>query len=216
MCALTDRAKRAAQRAELKRQLEEEAEMEPKEKITQPQKGKRAQPQEGGPRKKQDTKEIRPHEEEDTTPEPADRQSSREPSMPSDMGPSLEDTTPGPADHQSSHEPSMPFDMGPSLEDTAPGPADRQSSREPSVPFDTGPSLEDYNIRTPKRTEILTNLKSLLKADLVSPTFWACCQLSDIETLKTLVDTAKINPSIVLGYDNYISIVPKLCKLPDF
>lgn len=78
------------------------------------------------------------------------------------------------------------------------------------------PSLEDYNIPTSERTELLTNLQGLLEVDHVSPTFWACCQLSDIGALKRLVNTAKANPSIVLAFDGVISDVPTLCKLPDF
>ncbi|OCK95594.1 uncharacterized protein K441DRAFT_555677 [Cenococcum geophilum 1.58] len=80
----------------------------------------------------------------------------------------------------------------------------------PAGPGQAGPSDEDYNIPTSERTELLTNLKSLLEVDLVSPTFWACCQLSDIKILKGLVDTAKINPSFVLGYDTPVSVVPRL------
>lgn len=89
-------------------------------------------------------------------------------------------------------------------EDTGPEPAGPSSGRQ------ARPSHEDYNIPTPERTELLTNLKNLLKVDLVSPTFWACCQLSDIETLKFLVDIAKTKPYMVLGYVNHISVVPRL------
>lgn len=134
-------------RAMLKqRQLEEEVEMRPK--------GKRGRPQEEEAGKKSKIQKIRPQE---------------------------EDTTPGPADPQSSRGP-------------------RQAS----------PSLEDYNVPTPERTELLINLKKLLKVELVSTTFWACCQLSDIEALKVVVSIAKMKPSIVIGFDNLISNVPRL------
>src|SRR5436305_14702236 len=49
-----------------------------------------------------------------------------------------------------------------------------------TLSFDsTKPSREDYNERTPERTDLLTRLKSLLKVDSISSTFWACCQLGD-------------------------------------
>ena len=109
--------------------------------------------------------------------------------------------------------PADPSQAGPSGEDFDMLTPERTEG--PADPSQAGPSDEDYNIPTSERTELLTNLKGLLKVDRVSPTFWACCQLGDIETLKGLVDAAEIKPSVVLGYDIPISFVPRLCKLPD-
>jgi len=69
----------------------------------------------------------------------------------------------------------------------------------------TKPSCEDYNERTPERTDLLTQFQSLLKVDRISSTFWACCQLSDMESLQLLVKIAEKSPTIVLGYDDYLS-----------
>jgi len=104
------------------------------------------------------------------------------------------------------------------------GPAD-QSSGAPSgiaPPSRGGPSdstkssREDYNERTPERTDLLIRLKSLLKVDRVSSTFWACCQLCDIECLKDLVENAETRPNNVLLYDELLPIIPSLCKSLDF
>src|SRR2546423_8290843 len=127
--------------------------------------------------------------------------------------------TPGPADGQSSGEPSL-VEQGaqqPRIEDaslSSSGPSDALTSL-PS--FDsTQPSREDYNERTPERTDLLTRLKSLLKVDRISSTFWACCLLSDMEPLKLLVEIAERNPNIVLAYDDSLSTIPSLCKSLDF
>ena len=110
--------------------------------------------------------------------------------------------------------PADPSQAGPSGEDfNMPTP---EHTEGPADPSQAGPSGEDYNIPTSERTELLANLKSLLGVDRVFPTFWACCQLGDIEALKGLVDIAKINPIAVPAYDSSISTVPRLCKLPDF
>jgi hypothetical protein len=107
----------------------------------------------------------------------------------------------------------------------APGPADHKSSGKPSgtappsrggTSDSTKSSREDYNERTPERTDLLTRLKSLLKVHRISSTFWACCQLCDIECLKDLVETAETRPNNVLLYDDLLPIIPSLCKSLDF
>ena len=93
------------------------------------------------------------------------------------------------------------------------GPSDALST----LSFDsTKPSREDCNERTPERTDLLTRLKSLLKVDRISSTFWACCQLSDTECLNYLVETAETRPYNVLAYRDPLFSIPSLCKSLDF
>jgi hypothetical protein len=140
----------------------------------------------------------------------------------------------GPTDHQSSGEPNRtaPPSRGGTFEDSSlveqgaqqprtedallssSGPSDSLS---PLLSFDsTISSREDYNERTPERTDLLSRLKSLLNVDCISSTFWACCQLCDMECLKDLVETAEMRPNNVLLYDDWLSIMPSLCKSLDF
>jgi hypothetical protein len=48
------------------------------------------------------------------------------------------------------------------------------------------PTDEDYNIRSPERTELLTQIKRILNDAPVTPAFWACCQLADMNRLQKL------------------------------
>src|SRR2546421_2543533 len=69
-----------------------------------------------------------------------------------------------------------------------------------TLPFDsTNPSPEDYNERTPERTDLLTRLKSHLKDNPITSTFWACCQLCDTARLEYLVNSAEMSPNNVLA-----------------
>ena len=43
---------------------------------------------------------------------------------------------------------------------------------------------EDYNIRLPERTQLLTQIKEVIDGVPVSPAFWACCQLADMNRLQ--------------------------------
>ena len=45
---------------------------------------------------------------------------------------------------------------------------------------------EDYNIRSLERTQLLTQIKGIIDNALVSPAFWACCQLADMNRLQKL------------------------------
>jgi hypothetical protein len=86
----------------------------------------------------------------------------------------------------------------------------------PSHALSTLPSPEDYNERTPERTNLLTCLKSHLKVDHITSTFWACCQLCDTECLEYLVKTAEMRPNNVLAYVVSLSTIPLLCKFTRF
>ncbi|KIX05490.1 uncharacterized protein Z518_06362 [Rhinocladiella mackenziei CBS 650.93] len=48
---------------------------------------------------------------------------------------------------------------------------------------------EDYNIRSPERTELLTKIKEVLDGAPVSSTFWACCQLADMNRLRAISES---------------------------
>jgi hypothetical protein len=128
--------------------------------------------------------------------------------------------TPGPAGGQSSGEPSL-VEQGaqqPRTEDallSSSGPSDALTSLLSSF-GSTQPAREDYNERTPERTDLLTRLKSLLKVDRISSTFWACCLLSDTKRLEFLVGIAETSPYNVLAYDDSLSTIPSLCKSLDF
>jgi len=64
---------------------------------------------------------------------------------------------------------------------------------------------EDYNIRSPERTQLLTQIKGIIDNAPVSPAFWACCQLADMNRLQTI---AKLDEEMIL------LIVKPLCTLP--
>ena len=105
----------------------------------------------------------------------------------------------------------------PRTEDTLLSSSEPSDSLSPLFSFhSTKSSREDYNERTPERTNLLIRLKSLLRVDRISSTFWACCQLSDMKCLKDLMETAETRPNIVLLYDDLLSVVPPLCKSLDF
>ena len=79
---------------------------------------------------------------------------------------------------------------------------------------------EDFNTRSQARTKLLIELNDLLKLDGllnkgVSPAFWACSQLADMNSLKELVDLAKWRPDLVLLTQDTLQYVPRLCELLD-
>jgi hypothetical protein len=55
---------------------------------------------------------------------------------------------------------------------------------------------EDYNIRSPERTKLLTKIKGVINNAPVSPAFWACCQLADMNRLQSV---AKWEEDVILG-----------------
>jgi hypothetical protein len=120
------------------------------------------------------------------------------------------------------HATSEPADLpsrGGTFEDSGQQPRTQDallSSSGPSHALSTLSSPEDYNERTPERTDLLTRLKSHLKANHITSTFWACCQLGDTECLEYLVKSAETRPNNVLAYDVSLSTVPSLCKPLDF
>jgi hypothetical protein len=72
---------------------------------------------------------------------------------------------------------------------------------------------EDYNIRSPERTQLLTQLRAVLDNAPVSPAFWACCQLADMNCLQDLVHTKK---RIILLFVKPLITLPMQCELLRF
>jgi hypothetical protein len=50
---------------------------------------------------------------------------------------------------------------------------------------------EDYNIRSLERTTLLTKIKGVIENAPISPIFWACCQLADINSLQDIARTPR-------------------------
>ncbi|KIX07810.1 uncharacterized protein Z518_02464 [Rhinocladiella mackenziei CBS 650.93] len=74
----------------------------------------------------------------------------------------------------------------------------------PEIDFNS----EDYNIRSPERTQLLTQVKEAIGDAPVSSAFWACFQLADMNQLNQLLVIAKVNPEVVLGYDEPLVLLP--------
>ena len=71
-----------------------------------------------------------------------------------------------------------------------------------------GPEAE---FDSPDRIGLLTTLKNALREN-ISPTAWACLWLSDIDTLKSRVEEAKVNPFSIFGafytIESFVKLVP--------
>ena len=72
---------------------------------------------------------------------------------------------------------------------------------------------EDYNIRSPERTRLLTQIKTKLDNDPVSPAFWACCQLADMNSLE---DVATSSGSMIRYSVRQLCALPMQCELLGF
>jgi hypothetical protein len=72
---------------------------------------------------------------------------------------------------------------------------------------------EDYNIRSPERTQLLTRIKGIIDNALVSPAFWACCQLADIDCLQELTEWKE---SAILFTEKQLCALPMQCELLGF
>jgi hypothetical protein len=71
---------------------------------------------------------------------------------------------------------------------------------------------EDYNIRSPERTQLLTQIKGILNNAPVSPAFWACCQLADMNCLRDLATSEKM----ILLVEKLVCVIPMRCELLGF
>jgi hypothetical protein len=66
---------------------------------------------------------------------------------------------------------------------------------------------EDYNIRSPERTKLLTKIKGVIKNAPVSPAFWACCQLADMNYLQDIAKTPQ--QMILMAQESSASIAAR-------
>jgi len=72
---------------------------------------------------------------------------------------------------------------------------------------------EDYNIRSPERTQLLTQINEVIAGAPVSPVFWACCQLADMNRLQII---AKTDPNFITFTRNPLYFVPMQCEFLGF
>ena len=72
---------------------------------------------------------------------------------------------------------------------------------------------EDYNIRSPERTQLLTQIKGIINNAPVSPAFWACCQLANMDRLQVI---AKWDEETILAFDKPVCAIPMQCELLGF
>jgi hypothetical protein len=88
----------------------------------------------------------------------------------------------------------------------------RQSKADASETESVDFNNEDYNIRSPKRTRLLTKIKDILNDAFVSPALWACFQLADMNRLQAL---AKWEKRAILGYNKPLAVIALRCELQD-
>jgi hypothetical protein len=72
---------------------------------------------------------------------------------------------------------------------------------------------EDYNIRSPKRTQLLTQIKATLGNDDVSPAFWACCQLAHMNRLEVV---AALDEDVIRFFVEQVCALPMRCEWLEF
>jgi hypothetical protein len=89
----------------------------------------------------------------------------------------------------------------------------RQREAAASETESVDPNNEDYNIRSPKRTELLTKIKGVINNASVSPTLWACCQLADIDRLQAIT---KWEEDVILSYEAPLASIALRCELLGF
>ena len=68
---------------------------------------------------------------------------------------------------------------------------------------------EDYNIRSPERTKLLTQIKEVIGGADVSPAFWAGCQLADTNRLQTM---AKMDRHMITYLEDPLCFMPMQCE----
>ena len=72
---------------------------------------------------------------------------------------------------------------------------------------------EDYNIRSPERTQLLTQIKATLGNDDVSPAFWACCHLAHMNRLEVI---AALDEDVIRFFVEQVCALPMQCELLGF
>jgi hypothetical protein len=72
---------------------------------------------------------------------------------------------------------------------------------------------EDYNVRSPERTELLAQINEVIDNTPVTPAFWACCQLADMNCLR---DIAKSYRELIIFCGRPVSAIAMRCELLGF
>ena len=63
---------------------------------------------------------------------------------------------------------------------------------------------EDYDTRSPERTELLTKIKDIINDVPVSPAFWACSQLGDMNRLQVIANSDR---PMLLTLQNPLAVI---------
>jgi hypothetical protein len=109
----------------------------------------------------------------------------------------------------------QPLQMAGSSKKASPKSPKRTRQGKATVPK-TGSSdfnNEDYNIRSPERTKLLTKIKGVIKNAPISPVFWACCQLADMNYLQ---DIAKTPQQMILVTQDSLASIAARCEFLGF
>lgn len=78
---------------------------------------------------------------------------------------------------------------------------------------------EDFNIRSDRRTQLLTVLRDLTDGRGVSPGLWSCFHIGDVECVEQIVNNTKAFRGMVLwifSINDKIQELPLLCKFGSF
>src|SRR3984957_5819740 len=89
----------------------------------------------------------------------------------------------------------------------------RQSKADASETKSGDFNNEDYNIRSPERTRLLTKIKGVINNAPISPVFWACCQLADMNYLQ---DIAKTPQQMILVTQDSLASIAARCEFLGF
>lgn len=77
-------------------------------------------------------------------------------------------------------------------------------------------SDEDYNVTSDRRQALIKTLDDKLKElgiDYVSPHFWACCQICNIESLNELMEIITLKPAEDWpGFNGICTAMVNSCK----
>src|SRR3954451_24215191 len=101
-------------------------------------------------------------------------------------------------------------------ESASKSPKRRRKGKGKATVSETGPgdfNNEDYNIRSPERTKPLTKIKGVINNVPVSPAFWACCQLADMNCLQ---DIAKSPEQMILVNEDSLALIAVQCEFLGF
>jgi hypothetical protein len=91
----------------------------------------------------------------------------------------------------------------------------------PQLPAPQALVVEDYNIRSDRRTQLLTALRELTDGRGFSPTLWSCFHIGDVECVEQIVNNTKALQShgmvaSIFSVNDKIQELPLLCKYIKF